>query len=219
MHHLGPTDEPTAPHDAAEACIYGSDGQDETPEILAKDLSRRAMLRRIGGGIAVSAAMTAAVRSAPAAPVPAIELPGQIGESPMSQIGTEAFAGTWTYRSFINNPTANVAFNNLRFGEGELVIDAFPKGSFSGRLGFGGTTGLKLTGSSSFGNPFAVRFQGVGDSPDNAEWVYDYVGFLVPVWPNGVDQRPAIVGSIVRTAPHDGNPAGVVASWIAVKRD
>lgn len=53
------------------------------------------------------------------------------------------------------------------------------------------------------------------------EWVYDYLGYLVPVWPNGVDQRPAIVGSIVRTKPHSmGNaPAGYVAQWIAVKQD
>jgi hypothetical protein len=44
---------------------------------------------------------------------------------------------------------------------------------------------------------------------------------VVPAWPNGIDQRPAMVGSIVRTVPHPGgsggvNPAGVVASWIAV---
>ena len=40
----------------------------------------------------------------------------------------------------------------------------------------------------------------------------------------GINQRPAITGSIVRTVPHsasDGNvaPAGVVCSWIAVKQD
>jgi hypothetical protein len=44
------------------------------------------------------------------------------------------------------------------------------------------------------------------------------MGFVVPEWPNGVDQRPAMVGSTVRTVPHDGAPAGSVASWIAVKQ-
>src|SRR5215217_6245139 len=123
MDHLSPTDEPTAPHDAAEAPVHGSHGHDADLEIVAKDLSRRAMLQRLGCGIALSAAATAAVRPAIAAPIWAFALPDQMAVSPMSQIGTEAFAGTWTYRSFINDPTANVAFNNLRFGEGELVID------------------------------------------------------------------------------------------------
>jgi len=136
-----------------------------------------------------------------------------------AKFGPEMLTGNWTYRSLVNNPTPNLDFGDLRFGEGELVIDTFALGSFSGRLVFGGTTEMTLTGSSSFGNPFAVRFQGVGSSPGIEDWVYDYVGYHVPVWPNGVDQRPAIVGSVVRTAPHDGSPAGVVVSWIAVKRD
>jgi hypothetical protein len=55
------------------------------------------------------------------------------------------------------------------------------------------------------------------------EWKYDYVGYVVNPWPNGVDQRMAIVGSIVRTIPHgrepDIAPAGEVGSWIAVKQD
>ena len=59
-----------------------------------------------------------------------------------------------------------------------------------------------------------------------AEWVYDYKGYYVPEWVNGVDQRPALIGSIVRTIPHPTGangkstaPAGVVAQWIAVKQD
>jgi hypothetical protein len=78
---------------------------------------------------------------------------------------------------------------------------------------------LRLTGTSSVGTPFAVRFQGIGEGSDAEGWVYDYVGYLVPAWPNGVDQRPALVGSVVRTVAHGANPAGMVASWIAVKRD
>ena len=72
-----------------------------------------------------------------------------------------------------------------------------------------------------------VRFQGKG-VVNGEEWIYDYEGYLVPAWPNGVQQVPAMVGSIVRTVPHSGsapkgggpppiNPAGVVASWYAVK--
>lgn len=56
------------------------------------------------------------------------------------------------------------------------------------------------------------------------EWIYDYIGWLVPVWPASTDarDRSAIVGSVTRTIPHSsGNggvaPAGVVASFYAVR--
>lgn len=86
---------------------------------------------------------------------------------------------------------------------------------------------LDLKGAREYGNPMHVRFQGKGVI-NGEEWIYDYDGYLVPAWPNGVQQVPAIVGSIVRTVPHSGSPpkdggpapihpAGVVASWYAVK--
>jgi hypothetical protein len=135
----------------------------------------------------------------------------------------DTLIGRWTYRSFRNFPDPAVPCdqgpNRLLFGLGLLEIEPFTPEAFSGRLVFDETTMLRLTGTSSTGTPFAVRFQGIGEGPDAEGWVYDYVGYLVPAWPNGVDQRPALVGSVVRTVAHDGNPAGVVASWIAVKRD
>jgi hypothetical protein len=72
-----------------------------------------------------------------------------------------------------------------------------------------------------------VRFQGTGIVAGE-QWIYDYEGYLVPDWPNGVQQRAAIVGSVVRTIPHSGAvkdgqktiaPAGVVASFYAVRTD
>jgi hypothetical protein len=130
------------------------------------------------------------------------------------------FLGNWTYRSFINDPNISKDFNDLEFGRGELQIEDFAPSSFNGRLVFGETYQFRLSGSSSFGNPFTVRFQGVGDAADSLGQIYDYVGYLIPVWPNGVQQRPALVGSVVRTVPHNGGtaPAGIVASWIALKR-
>ena len=137
------------------------------------------------------------------------------------------FVGSWAYRSFRNLPTyrfdACQSCDDLRpiiFGEADLlVVDAVP-GAFRGRLIFQPGVEMALTGASSFGNPFAVRFQGRGISQGIEDFVYDYVGYLVPVWPNGVGQRPAIVGSIVRTGPHSGGAEpGEVASWIAVKQD
>ncbi len=132
----------------------------------------------------------------------------------------DPFVGTWTYRSFVNNPDPTVDFGALRFGQGDLVIEPFPPGTFSGRLVFSADAEMTLVGASSFGSPFTFRFQGRGANPGIADFVYDYVGYLTPVWPNGVDQRPAIVGSVVRTEPHSGGAEpGFVATWIALKRD
>ena len=132
--------------------------------------------------------------------------------------------GNWTYRSFLSNPDLSVEFDALEFGRGTIRIDAAPLQIFSGLI-FGTGWQLKLNGAIAYGNPFNVRFQGVG-IVGGAQWIYDYSGYLIPAWPNGVDQRPALVGSIVRTIPHPTGannkstaPAGVVAQWIAVKQD
>src|SRR5260370_41544513 len=85
---------------------------------------------------------------------------------------------------------------------------------------------LRLHGSRRYGSTAQVRFQGKG-LVGGEEWIYDYIGWLVPVWPNSTAalQRPAIVGSVVRTIPHSGDkkgtiaPAGVVASFYAVQQE
>jgi hypothetical protein len=131
-----------------------------------------------------------------------------------------SLAGTWTYRSFFNDPNVQADFDTLEFGRGNIIIQPANMGVFTGTIGGPGWS-LALNGSIGYGTPGSVRFQGVGNI-GQAQWIYDYIGYVVPAWPNGVDQRPAMVGSIVRTIPHPGggpgvvNPAGVVASWIAV---
>lgn len=130
--------------------------------------------------------------------------------------------GDWTYRSFNNDPDESATFDSLEFGAGTIRVEASEMNEFRGLI-FGPGWSLDLKGSSNWGNPFEVRFQGTG-TVGGAPWVYDYVGYVIRPWPNGVNQRMAMVGSIVRTIPHpDGArgtaPAGVVASWIAVKQD
>jgi len=133
------------------------------------------------------------------------------------------FVGTWTYRSLVNNPDVTVAFNTLQFGRGTIVIEEAPMQILRGTIGGPGWS-LTLQGWRSYGNPMHARFQGKGII-EKEEWVYDYNGYLVPQWANGVDQRPAIVGSVIRTVPHAGAqpgsiaPAGVVASFYAVRND
>ena len=118
------------------------------------------------------------------------------------------FVGSWTYRSLLNDTDPNTSFNDLQFGLGTIVIEEQPMQLLKGTIGGPGwSLDLIVNGE---------------------EWIYDYDGYLVPAWPNGVQQVPAIVGSIVRTVPHSGSPpkdggpapvhpAGVVASWYAVK--
>jgi hypothetical protein len=131
------------------------------------------------------------------------------------------FVGKWTYRSFLNDPNVNENFDKLEFGRGTLVIEEADFPLLKGTIGGPGWS-LNLHGSRAYGSPMQVRFQGKG-IVSGAEWIYDYIGWLVPIWPNSdaTKQRPAIVGSVVRTIPHpSGNggvsPAGVVASFYAV---
>jgi hypothetical protein len=136
------------------------------------------------------------------------------------------FVGSWSYRSFNNDPDLSIAFNDLQFGLGTIVIEEAPMQLLQGTIGGSGWS-LTLKGAREYGNPMHVRFQGNG-VVNGEQWIYDYDGYLVPAWPNGVQQVPAMVGSIVRTVPHSGSPpkdggpapvhpAGVVASWYAVR--
>jgi hypothetical protein len=129
------------------------------------------------------------------------------------------FVGSWTYRSLLNNPDVDAAFNDLEFGAGTIVIEAAASNLLKGTIGGPGWS-LTLHGSRAYGSPMQVRFQGKGVVSEQ-EWIYDYIGWLVPVWPNSTDsqQRPAIVGSVTRTIRHGTSPAGVVASFYAVRQD
>jgi hypothetical protein len=133
---------------------------------------------------------------------------------------TNPFIGKWSYRSFLNDPNLDTQPNDLLFGSGTLEFTSAPIGQVAGTIGGPGWQ-LKLEGWMTFGNPPAVRFQGKGVI-GKAEWIYDYNGYYVTHWPNGVDQVEAITGSVIRTIPHPGNggtsPAGVVVSFYAVRQ-
>jgi hypothetical protein len=136
------------------------------------------------------------------------------------------FVGTWAYRSLYNDPDLSKSFNDLQLGYGLIVINDGPEMLLTGTIGYAADNwSLNLRGSRSYGSPAQVRFQGKG-VVDGAEWIYDYIGWLVPVWPSSTDvlQKPSMVGSVTRTIPHPSSkggisPAGVVASFYAVKLD
>jgi hypothetical protein len=133
------------------------------------------------------------------------------------------FVGRWTYRSLLNDPDLTKAFNDLEFGRATLEIQETDPQILEGTIGGSGWS-LALKGWLGYGSPMQARFQGVG-TVGGEQWVYDYDCALVPHWPNGVDQRLALVGSVIRTVPHSGGtpgtvaPAGVVCSFYAVRAD
>ena len=137
--------------------------------------------------------------------------------------GDNPFVGKWTYRSLLNDPNVDTDFDKLEFGRGTIEIASGAMELLTGSIGGPGWS-LALHGSRAYGSPMQVRFQGKG-IVSGSEWIYDYIGWLVPVWPNSDSskQRAAIVGSVIRTIPHPSNcgtaPAGVVASFYAVRLD
>lgn len=141
----------------------------------------------------------------------------KLGTSPLGTTGPTAVVGKWTYRSFLSNPDLNVEPNDLLFGLATMNLMVTAPDDLSGTLGGPGWQ-LNLTGKVINGTPTSIQFTGKG-TIGGEEWVYDYLGYAVPAWTNGVNQRPAIVGTIVRTAPHGTAPAGFVAQWIAVRQD
>ncbi|MGY3621930.1 hypothetical protein [Bradyrhizobium sp. USDA 10063] len=82
--------------------------------------------------------------------------------------------------------------------------------------------GLNLQGTiqpANAGPPLSVAIVGTGrPDTDTAGWEYDYRASVAYQWPNGIDQVPALVGTVIRAKPHNGAPAGYVASFIAVKQ-
>lgn len=131
-----------------------------------------------------------------------------------------ALAGTWTYRSFFNLPTVD-KFEELRFAEAELSLHESETADFlTGRLSFGAAYLDMVVFVPEEHGRQAVRMRATGVKGTTTEgWIYDYVGHLAQAWPHGDGQRPAIVGTVVRTAPHAPERfAGVSASFIAVHR-
>src|SRR5882672_7912242 len=137
---------------------------------------------------------------------------------------SDDLAGKWTYRSFHNDP-AMVGDDkqkalDLIFAEATFTL--YVSGDeLTGIIDWGsGGLDLKGTVCAAHGRtPLTVEIVGTGRPKTQTDgWEYDYHGWLAYQWPNGVDQVPALVGNIVRAKPHNGEPAGYTASFIAVRQ-
>lgn len=135
--------------------------------------------------------------------------------------------GTWTYRSYINDPSlvgddASKALQ-LIFGEGQWRFTSSDDRIFKAVLDFGGDAAMDLFGTIVNGSgvtPQVLLITGTGrEGTSTAKWVYQYQGYVVPDWAEGVNQVSAIVGTVIRTIPHGSGKAGVVVSFIAVKQE
>jgi hypothetical protein len=121
--------------------------------------------------------------------------------------------GTWAYQSYLNTADQPV------FGAGTMTFQTSGN-TLTGTLDMGGGLVLDLKGTVRPGDkdcPLTVAIDGYGrDGTPTAGWEYDYHAYMTYQWPNGVNQVPALVGTVIRAKPHDGQPAGVTASFIAV---
>jgi hypothetical protein len=131
------------------------------------------------------------------------------------------FAGKWTYRSFYNLPKVE-RFDELKFAEAELTLEETERADMlTGRLSFGAVF-LRMTAFvGEEGGLQVIRMRGDGvDGTTTAGWTYDYVGHLSHPWQHAELQRPAIVGTVVRTRHHEPQRvSGLTASFIAVHQE
>jgi len=132
--------------------------------------------------------------------------------------------GTWTYRSYNSTPALvgddPQAALALIVGEGVFDFEAGEGGRFRGALGMASGYALRLQGEILPGYRSAFSIVGLGiDGTPTQGWRYDYHGVAGYEWPDGVDQVPSLLGTVVRVNAHGpSSPAGCTASFIAVRR-
>jgi hypothetical protein len=154
-------------------------------------------------------------------------------------------AGNWTYRSFVNrrdilpelDPESVVKddvskWANYMFGQGLMVFHPTITGGLEGVFHMGNDVtplDMNIQGKvESHEGVIWIYWNAYGiPNSDSDGWLYEYEGYLVNKWVNGSKQIESIVGSVIRSQPHDdlapdqtvdqSARAGVVASFIMVR--
>ena len=159
---------------------------------------------------------------------------------------TWELSGSWTYLSFHNDPEhvyrgqTYVGFaqkpqptaQELILQEAFFRLQTPTSNTLQGTVAWLGGTSLNLTGTvrpGVGGEPSSFQMTGIGAGGETGGWEYRYYGHLTRTWPRAVNQRPALVGSIIRSKSHGVSTrpweasgprvsaaAGYVAPFIAV---
>ena len=131
------------------------------------------------------------------------------------------FKGKWIYRSLVNGKVLNTPFNNLQFGLGTIEFKKILNNKIlNSTLDMGSNLVLNLEGEikASGGGPISLTWRGTGVAgTPTAGWIYDYQAYLAPTWKKATDKTPILIGSVIRTVPHNGAPAGVTGTFYMVK--
>jgi hypothetical protein len=139
-----------------------------------------------------------------------------------SRIDGSFFNGSWTYRSLLNNTDWTLPFNQLKFASAIMDLKTISNDSISGILYWADNPkqGLNITGKFYYQDTTTCySLIGTGTAAlGTPGWQYDYKGYIVAKWTNGVKQADVLVGSTIRAKPHDGAPAGDVATTYMVRR-
>lgn len=151
--------------------------------------------------------------------------PSALGAFAAASPTTSSLAGRWTYRSYFNDPTmvgddADKALA-LIFAEAVFTFEIPTSSTLKGTIEWS-SGGLDLRGTiepNGKGGAPLLEIVGTGrPGTSTAGWEYDYQAELAYQWPTGVNQVPALLGTVMRAKAHDGGAAGLVASFIAVKQ-
>jgi|CXWL01.1.fsa_nt_gi hypothetical protein len=130
--------------------------------------------------------------------------------------------GSWTYRSLLNDADWNLPFDQLQFASAVMDLKTIGNDSISGILYWADNPkrGLNITGKYYYQDTTTCySLVGTGTAAlGTPGWQYDYKGYIVPNWSNGIKQADVLVGSTVRTKPHNGAAAGFVATTYMVRR-
>lgn len=133
--------------------------------------------------------------------------------------------GEWVYRSVHNDTDIEKSFEELEYGRGILTVeDVSDDCKFKGRLvlRFDANYILNLSGEilhhDNKMNGIRMKGKGIKGLPTE-EWEYDYRGFVIPDWPNGVNQAFVITGSVDRAKDHDTAKAGYVGTFFMVHKN
>lgn len=136
-------------------------------------------------------------------------------------VKSEDLLGSWVYRSLRNNKNIGTAFNDLRFGAGIIEFNDVSNNKISNStLNMGGDFVLTLEGEIVVQDEIIQsinwRGSGVPDTP-TAGWIYDYKAYIAPTWEEATDKTIILVGTVLRTVPHNGATAGVTGTFYMVK--